>query len=280
MLASCSSQKAVTANRVKEDKHHHGTQVVVENNAPSFEYDAEVTNRLINEARSWLGVPYLWGGNNRNGVDCSGFVLQVYKGALDIKLPRTAATQCEWCTNIKREALTPGDLVFFDTTKDRNGRVSHVGMYIGNGQMIHASSSKGVIISSIEGNYYSKRLLSGGKVQQYHAMVKNGTQPQLVAQNSPRKDAAKPKAAEKQQTKQKKDTKPKEKAPKPEKKQKEKPQVPQKPAQKPAPAKPATATPAPQPQVAQQTTVPADPRAAVLQRLKEQKPEQVLSTPK
>lgn len=281
ILVSCSSQKDVTANRVQEDKHHQPTRVGKDDNMPSFDYDAEVTTMLINEARTWLGVPYRWGGNDRNGVDCSGFVLQVYLGALDIKLPRTAATQSDWCTNVKPEALIPGDLVFFDTTKDRTGRVSHVGLYIGEGQMIHASSSKGVIISSIEGNYYSKRLLSAGKVQQYHALVKNGAKPELMAQNTKhKKENAKPKTAEKTQPKKQNEEKPKVKdsTPKPEKKAKESSKEKHKPVPaKPAPAKPAVTTTPQQPQVAQ-TTVPADPRAAVLQRLKEKKPEQVLSS--
>lgn len=276
LLASCSSHKAVTANRVKETGYHVQTEVpqtTKSTTAESFNYDAEVTNLLIKEARTWLGVPYLWGGNDRNGVDCSGFVVQVYLGALDIKLPRTAATQSDWCTNVKAEALNPGDLVFFDTTKDRNGRVSHVGLYIGDGQMIHASSSKGVIISSIEGNYYSNRLLSGGKVQQYYAMMDKGPKTELIAQNTPHKEAAKPVAQPKKHKEEK--AQPVTPSPEPKKtkeKTKDKPKA--------APAK-VTPTPTPtkpvQPQVAQSNSVPADPRAAVLQRLKEKKPEQVIS---
>ena len=123
---------------------------------------------LLKEAETWLGVPYLYGGNDRNGIDCSGFVLQVYLKALNVKLPRSSAEMSDFCTNkVKRDKLQPGDLVFFDTSKARNGKVSHVGLYVGDGNMIHASTSKGVIVTSIDSNYYAGRLLSGGRVRDF-----------------------------------------------------------------------------------------------------------------
>lgn len=125
---------------------------------------------LLEEARTWIGTPYLWGGNDRNGVDCSGFVTQVYLAALDIKLPRTSATQHEYCTPLSRNQLSPGDLVFFATGKDST-KVSHVGLYIGEGKMLHSSSSRGVIVSSLSERYYTRTYLGAGRVERYHAMV-------------------------------------------------------------------------------------------------------------
>ncbi len=264
IFASCSSHKAVTAG-VAAGKKSAPARTELRVETPVF-YDAEVTTRLIEEARSWLGVPYLYGGNDRDGVDCSGFVLQVFKCALDIKLPRTSASQSQWCTNVKREALSPGDLVFFDTTKDQVGRVSHVGLYIGDGQMIHASSSKGVIISSIEGNYYSRRLLTGGKVQQYHAMVNREKNAQLMAHSAPVVKE------EKRQTKQ-----PEKKAPRATTPKVSKPAVKAAPKPEPPKVEPVKVTPAPQPLMAANTPAPADPRASVLLRLQEKTPEQVMS---
>ena len=291
LLVSCSSNKAMTAGHVKENRQVQRTHTVREEQ-PTFNYDAEATALLVKEARTWLGVPYLYGGNDRNGIDCSGFVLQVYSRALDIKLPRTSASQSQWCANVNRESLIPGDLVFFDTKKERDGRVSHVGLYIGDGQMIHASSSKGVIISSIEGNYYSSRLLTGGKVQQYHAMisksdkVKNPNHTELLAQNTPTaKSESAPRKVKEQQPKPKQGDKAATASttPKPEQKARQKAQKTVQPAKAPGTkTKPATPKPTttlmPQPEVAQQTTTAVDARTAVLQKLKEQDPEKFLTT--
>ncbi|MDE5745713.1 MAG: C40 family peptidase [Paramuribaculum sp.] len=136
---------------------------------------ADPTKRLLNEANGWLGTPYKYGGNSKSGVDCSGMVCMVFNNALSIKLPRSSAQQGEWCTKIKKSDLLPGDLLFF-TTRSGSSAISHVGMYIGNGNMIHASTSKGVIVSSLSEDYYVKTYHSSGRVAQYYAMLsgKNG----------------------------------------------------------------------------------------------------------
>ena len=107
-----------------------------------------VTTSLLKEADSWIGTPYAWGGNDRNGVDCSGFVTQVFLRSLDISLPRTSQQQMEFCRPVDQKDLLPGDLVFF--TVRGGDRVGHVGIYIGNGQMVHACSSKGVVIKPLD----------------------------------------------------------------------------------------------------------------------------------
>lgn len=170
MLGACGTARKSTARATGGDRkpatdtRRPPKRIDVDPSAP------QAVQSLLNEANSWLGVPYAWGGNDRNGVDCSGFVSQVFLNACSIKLPRTSATQSEYCTGVERTKLEPGDLVFFDTTSKREGRVSHVGLYIGHGNMIHASSSKGVIVSSIEGNYFAERLLKGGRIEAFRAM--------------------------------------------------------------------------------------------------------------
>ncbi len=121
------------------------------------------TDRLIREARKWIGTPYRYGGNTRSGTDCSGLVMELFLKVYDLKLPRSSAAQRDYCIGVGRKDLRPGDLVFFATTK-RKDVVSHVGIYIGDGRMIHASGSRGVIESSLDEPYYSRTYHSGGRV--------------------------------------------------------------------------------------------------------------------
>ncbi len=125
---------------------------------------------LLSEAKTWLGTPYKYGGTDKVGVDCSGLVWNVYQTALDIKLPRNSKAQSEYCTPINKKNLIPGDLLFFSTTKGSDN-VSHVGIFIGDGRMIHSSASKGVIISDIDADYYVRNFAGAGSVAQYHAML-------------------------------------------------------------------------------------------------------------
>lgn len=177
MMASCGTSRdnAKTAHRSGSYHHSNGSKVETKPKPLELTIDdslASETKKLLSEAKSWLGVPYLYGGNDREGVDCSGFVLEVYLKALKISLPRTSRQQNEYCTTLRREQLQPGDLVFFDTKKNIDGTVSHVGLYVGDGNMIHASTSKGVILSSIDSQFYSARFLAGGRVERLYAMQK------------------------------------------------------------------------------------------------------------
>lgn len=108
-------------------------------------------NKIVSEAKKYLGVPYAWGGNTPIGFDCSGYVQYVLQQC-GITIPRTTELQVQVGNYISKASLRPGDLVFLQNTY-RTG-VSHVGIYIGNNQMIHASSSKGVTISNLTSNYY------------------------------------------------------------------------------------------------------------------------------
>ena len=111
--------------------------------------------RLIVASQDWLGTPYSYGGTSSSGVDCSGFVRSVFQKA-GITLPRTSREQAETGRNVSIAEVEPGDLLFFNTSGEG---VSHVGMSIGGPRFVHASSSRGVIVSSLEEPYYRERFL-------------------------------------------------------------------------------------------------------------------------
>jgi cell wall-associated NlpC family hydrolase len=109
------------------------------------------------KAMSMLGTPYKFGGNNPDkGVDCSGFVKHVYKESAGVSLPRSARDMSKEGEKVGKSELQPGDLVFFNTRKKPN---SHVGIYKGDGEFVHASSShtKEVTVSRMDQKYWASR---------------------------------------------------------------------------------------------------------------------------
>ncbi|HEV2038167.1 MAG TPA: NlpC/P60 family protein [Candidatus Eremiobacteraceae bacterium] len=111
--------------------------------------------RLTRTALRYLGVPYAWGGESFNGVDCSGFVQAVFRRN-GIELPRTADAQFIVGRRVSERGLEPGDLVFFQTYAMG---ASHVGIYLGRGRFVHASSSNGVRVDSLSEDYYSSHFI-------------------------------------------------------------------------------------------------------------------------
>lgn len=116
--------------------------------------------RILGTARKYIGVPYVWGGTNPNGFDCSGFTQYVF-AASGIKLPRTADDQYEVGLPVKSDQLQPGDLVYFSTYEPGP---SHNGIYLGGGKFINASSSRGVVIDRLDNDYWSSRYLGARRV--------------------------------------------------------------------------------------------------------------------
>lgn len=119
------------------------------------------SDKIIHTALSYRGVKYRFGGATPSGFDCSGFVMYVYN-QYGIKLPRTADKQFEIGSPIKsKKDLKPGDLVFFETYEKG---ASHVGIYQGENQFIHASSSRGVTVSPLSDTYFAPRYLGARRV--------------------------------------------------------------------------------------------------------------------
>ena len=119
-----------------------------------------VGDQAVNLAYDYLGVPYVWGGTSPEGFDCSGFTQYVYK-QLGIKLNRTAAQQLK--NGYEVTNLQTGDLVFFKNTYATSAAASHVGIYIGNNQFIHAANG-GVKITSLDHEYYAPRYIGARRV--------------------------------------------------------------------------------------------------------------------
>ena len=116
---------------------------------------------VVAYAYKFMGRPYVWGASGPNAFDCSGFVAYVYQ-AFGVSLPHYTGSQYASGTKVSQSALSPGDLVFFNTYSS----ISHVGIYIGGGQFIHASSgSARVTVSSLSESYYASRFAGAVRVK-------------------------------------------------------------------------------------------------------------------
>ena len=136
--------------------HHHGS--IGRFTGDVLVRTSKIAQQLTRSALRFLGVPYVFGGTSTSGFDCSGFVQHVF-AMLGIGLPRTADAQYD----VGRPAVggpRPGDLVFFDTY----GGVSHVGIYLGQGKFVHASSSHGVMVSHLSESYWASRYVGAKRL--------------------------------------------------------------------------------------------------------------------
>ncbi len=160
-LIRLNSQKMASVKVKKAHKFTLGDIVFGRNG----EHLSKKSQRIIALAKQKLGKRYVWGATGqRNTFDCSGLTSYVCR-VNGIKIPRRAIQQSRVGMPVKRSELKPGDLVFFDTSKHRRGYVNHVGIYIGNGKFIHASSAKKkVIITSLNKPFYSQRFKGARRV--------------------------------------------------------------------------------------------------------------------
>ena len=124
-------------------------------------------NAIDQAVQKYLGIRYRYGGMGHKGIDCSAFTLMVFKDAFGILLPRTASAQKRHCKNVNPSDLRKGDLVFLKGTNGRKGGVTHVGIYMGNGKIAHASSSQHrTIIADYDEYWTGKRHFAGiGRVR-------------------------------------------------------------------------------------------------------------------
>ena len=128
----------------------------------SNEYTSEAAQRLLNEAARYLGTPYVWGGYSPSGFDCSGFVSYclVHSGVRNTGR-LTAQGLYNICTPVSQSDAQPGDLIFFTGTYDAGEPVTHIGIYVGNGQMIHGGHP--VQYTSINSPYWQSHFYGFGR---------------------------------------------------------------------------------------------------------------------
>jgi lipoprotein Spr len=139
--------------------------------AMQFKYAIKMgveVERLINTdlyrfIENWWGTPYRMGGATQKGVDCSAFTQTLMFAIYGVSLPRTAREQKSYCNTININDLKEGDMVFFNTSRKANA-ITHVGIYLQQDMFVHASSSSGVIISSLNEAYWNKRFKGAGRI--------------------------------------------------------------------------------------------------------------------
>lgn len=116
--------------------------------------------KLFSFVYDWIGTPYRFGGGSKKGIDCSGFTKQLYEQVFNLDIKRNSRDIFSMVSPVKKTDLKEGDLVFF---KIRSRSISHVGIYLGDNRFAHASS-RGVAISSLDDNYYSRYFYKGGRL--------------------------------------------------------------------------------------------------------------------
>ena len=132
---------------------------VVKNEASEF----DIKKRLRQEYRRWQGIRHRLGGNDRQGIDCSGFVKAVYKDVFHMDLPRTTRAQVRQGRPVAFEKLRAGDLVFFRPPSYPR----HVGIYLGGSEFVHASKNKGVTVSKIDQHYWGHYYWTARRILPY-----------------------------------------------------------------------------------------------------------------
>lgn len=125
---------------------------------------------LLETVEEWYGVRYRMGGTTKRGIDCSAFSLAVYSAVYGIMLPRVSRDQYKACRKISSTEIREGDLVFFNTL---GHGVSHVGVYLGNNKFVHASVSRGVVVSDMFDPYYLRKFIGAGRIENKQVLAGN-----------------------------------------------------------------------------------------------------------
>lgn len=161
-LAACSSSLEHSNGGAAITPVKNNTSSIIKPSQQNMQPDDLLYVLLRSEYDYWLGSPYRFGGNSLHGIDCSSLVQQVFKNSFNIPLPRTTRYQVRKGYSIKKKHLKVGDLVFFKTGKSSR----HVGIYMGNDEFFHVSTSKGTKISSLSNPYWKKHYWQSRRIIQ------------------------------------------------------------------------------------------------------------------
>ena len=171
-LATVDEGTIVTVNALVDGWYdvtcEYGTEGYIRSDFLDLTESASDNSDIVATAKQYLGVRYVYGGASPSGFDCSGFTMYIYK-QFGYSLPHTATGQLSYGTAVSKSELQMGDLVFFRDPSVTSKAASHVGIYIGGGQFVHASSSRTgyVVVSGLDESYWStyyttaRRLIAG-----------------------------------------------------------------------------------------------------------------------
>lgn len=155
-----STEEQIVGNRLKELKRK---QDKILSSGTAEEIDRVILeNELLKSFNNWKGTKYAWGGDSSRGMDCSALTRRVYREVFGYELPRVSADQVKVGRKISVSNLKPGDILFFRP----ENRVNHTAVYLGNSLFINASTSKGVVLSSLESSYWGKYFKYAVRVEQ------------------------------------------------------------------------------------------------------------------
>ncbi|PHM63676.1 bifunctional murein DD-endopeptidase/murein LD-carboxypeptidase [Xenorhabdus ishibashii] len=164
VLTACSSPDSNLRNKQTETHAvNTGKHYLLQASQDEFENlvsKLDIKSKILNQYADWKGVAYRFGGNTKRGIDCSAFVQRTFHDQFGMELPRSTLEQQNIGQTVSRSKLQAGDLVLFKTGVHRR----HVGIYIGNNQFVHASTSNGVIVSKLTDTYWSKRYYGARRV--------------------------------------------------------------------------------------------------------------------
>ncbi|MEP0214786.1 MAG: C40 family peptidase [Cellulophaga sp.] len=171
-LASCGSKKKTTYNKERKVSVAPSKTIIEKGNSPRSKRKAEEiaierkADKIINSALAFSGTPYKFGGTTKRGMDCSG-LLYVAFSENDISLPRVSYVMAEEGKEVRVKDVEKGDLLFFRTSKKRK-RINHVGLVVATDndeiKFIHASTSRGVIVSSLREGYWNYAFVKATRI--------------------------------------------------------------------------------------------------------------------
>lgn len=156
LFTACKSTKPAVRKETTAPKSQNVSQYEKQ---LGFKPPHDFNKKLYDFIIEWLGTPYKYGGCTKSGTDCSCFVFNVYKEVFNKTLPRSTSAIASDCKTIKQNQLRQGDLIFFNTD---GKKVSHIGLHLHADKFVHASTKKGVMISSMEEDYFKKTFKNYG----------------------------------------------------------------------------------------------------------------------